>query len=300
METLSAPQAIVWPLLIQAYRAEGLEPDGADPASGILTLSRDEWSGARNGLPLSAYLDCGSSSTGRALADDARVVTSIASQVVAGEVGTSRVTVRLDAVAYPFDASSGQSRSCTTLGTLERDIVDRVRVELDAGRVGLGPPAIEVAADFTPTPSVAPVVAREIGVTAGDHVRVWVAASVPLTGTFMGLQPDSLVLLRSRRTALPVWSIEALQVRRTSQSSTVIGAVIGIATGITLALTTDLGIGGSHAAQGNLLNPGLGALAGGLAGAAVGHMFIGASWEDIPWDVVGPGAGRPGGREQSP
>lgn len=300
-EMLEAPEGVVWPLLIEAYRAEGLEPDGADPASGMVTLSRDEWSGTRNGLPLSTFLDCGPSSTGRPLADDARVVASIASQVVAGEdFGISRVTLRLDAVAYPIDASSGQTRSCTTLGTLERDIVNRVRVSLDAGSLRSRAPRDEILADAIPTASPAPAAAREIPVEPGDQVRVWVASSIPLTGSFMGLRPDTLLLLRSRRTALPVWSIQALQVRRTSKASTVIGALIGVAAGVTLAMTTDLGISGSHAVQGDLLNPGLGALAGGLAGAGIGHMFVGNSWEDVPWEVIRQGGSRPGGKEKLP
>ena len=83
-EVVGAPRDEVWPLLLEAYRAEGLVPDGADAESGILSLSRVEWSRERNGQSLSGFLDCGRSSTGRALANDARVVTDIASQVSAG------------------------------------------------------------------------------------------------------------------------------------------------------------------------------------------------------------------------
>ena len=229
-ESMDAAQGEVWPLLIEAYRAEGLEPDGADPATGLLNLSRVEWSRTRDGFPLSRYLDCGPSSTGRELADDSRVVASIASQVIAEESGTSRVTFLLQAVAYPFDASSGQIRGCTTKGVLEHDLIGRIQARLDPGPAGIGPLSTGVRANTNPTSLAAPVVLRDLSVDVGDQIRVWISPSIQLTGTYMGIRPDTLLLLRSRRTPLALSSIEGLQVRRTNRFPTAIGALIGVAT----------------------------------------------------------------------
>ena len=46
-------------------------------------------------------------------------------------------------------------------------------------------------------------------------------------------------------------------------------------------MNTGIGITGKHEVQGEILNPGLGAVFGGLLGAGVGYLF-GRSWLDVP------------------
>ena len=299
-EVVPAPREEVWPLLLEAYRAEGLEPDGADSEAGILTLSRVEWSRTLNGVPLSTFLNCGPSATGRPLADDARIVSAIASQVATEENGATRVVIRFEAVAFPFDASLGLSRTCTSEGKLEREILNRIQTALSPVPVGSVLRGNEVRAQpAAPNPPTR-FPASDLPMEPGEQMRVWITPSIRITGSYMGIRQDTLFLRRSRETALPIWSIEAAQVKRTRRSPTVIGSLVGIAAGITLALTTDLGIGGDHAVQGDILNPGLGALLGGLAGAGVGTMFFGTSWEDVPLERVRHGPYRPERKEKSP
>jgi hypothetical protein len=279
----------VLPLLLDAYRAEGLTPDGMDPESGIVSVSRAEWSRERNGLPLSTFLDCGPSSTGRLLADDAQIVSAIATQVRGEGAGVSRVTVRLDAQAFPLSNLGGRARGCTTTGVLERAILAHIQTALapEQGESGVQEGGIG------PQPSLSNPVFRvdvtDLPFEPGDKVRVWLSESERLSGAFLGFHLDTLLLRTSRRTTVPIRSIQALQVKRIRRLPVLVGALVGIATGVTVAMTTGLGIGGRHAVQGEILNPGLGAVFGGTIGAGVGYLSFGRSWLDVPLEKLWPG-----------
>jgi hypothetical protein len=75
---IQLPVEEAWPRILDAYRAEGLVPDGIDLDRRLISVSRFEWSRVRGGLPLSTFLECGVSSTGGPLADGARIIGSIA------------------------------------------------------------------------------------------------------------------------------------------------------------------------------------------------------------------------------
>jgi outer membrane lipoprotein SlyB len=78
-------------------------------------------------------------------------------------------------------------------------------------------------------------------------------------------------------------SIRVLEVRRQRRDRSVEGGILGTLLGAFLGRFTLLGLGGSHwKAQGRLLAPGLGAIAGGLIGALVGSQILGDYWEPIP------------------
>jgi len=283
----------VLPLLLEAYRSEGLTPDGMDPETGIVSVSRAEWSTELNGLPMSTFLDCGPSPTGRALADDARIVSAVAAQVVGEGPDASRVTVRLDARAFPPTNLGGRVRECTTTGVLEKAIIGRVQTALTPEPVETGAVGAEVEL-AGPQPFLSNPVARvDIGALPfdpGDQIRVWLSDSERLSGTFLGFQTDSLLLRKSRRIPVPLGSIRALQVKQVNTVPVIVGAVLGAATGITVAMATEVGIGGKHAIQGEILNPGLGAVFGGLVGAGVGYLFFGRSWLDVPLEKLWPGS----------
>jgi hypothetical protein len=281
-----ASKGEVWPVLLDAFFAEGLAPDGLDPNGGLASVSRIEWSRERNGIPLRTFLDCGLSGTGRELANDARVVSAVAAQI--GEEGTdvTRVTVRVDAVAFPLGEGGERARSCTTTGALERALLGRIReaVTEEATSPGVpGPATVETA----PPPTYPPLAVRDLPFEPGDRLRVWLSDSERVTGAFLGFQGDSLLLRRTRRTGFPRGFVTAVQVKEIRRRPVAIGAVLGVAVGIAVATSTDLGIGGRHAVQGKILNPGLGAVAGGLVGAAVGY-FFGTSWLDVPLDRIWP------------
>lgn len=281
-DLVSAGKGVVFPALLDAYRAEELIPDEVDAASGSASLSRAEWSGERNGRPISDFLDCGPSSTGRAQADAARVVVAIAAQVSEAGTASSRVALRLSASAYPFDAAGGAARACVTTGELERAILARVQAVVSPARAdpdlsaGVAPPGLPAPLPPGPGEEVT------LPVSSGDRLRVWVTPDVRVTGVFLQVRQDSLVLGTGRRTAIPLEHIQEIQVKRTRSGALTAGVLVGMAAGVLIATTTDLGIVGQHEVQGEILNPGLGAMAGGLAGALVASMTFGASWVTVP------------------
>ncbi|MGD8361730.1 MAG: hypothetical protein PVJ04_09885 [Gemmatimonadota bacterium] len=278
---------VVWPLLLDALASEGLSPDGVDATTGLVSVGRVEWSRERNGLPLSTFLDCGISATGRSLADDARIVAAMTTQAEADGTEDTRVTIRLEAVAFPLGESGERARECRTNQELEHAILGHIeRATIPAPAAGEVRATTPGVASAGPT-RTAPTLMTDLPFSPGDKVRIWLSDSERITGAFLGFQADALLLKKSRRTHVPFWSIDAIQVKHTHQLPIVLGSVLGIAAGITVATTTEMGIGGRHAVQGEILNPGLGAVVGGLVGAAVGYI-LGTSWIDVPLDTVWP------------
>ena len=292
-DIVGATREKVLPLLLEAFRAEGLTPDGMDAESGIVSLSRAEWLREWKGQPLSTFLDCGPSLTGRLLADDARIVSAITAQVRGEETDITRVTIRLDAVAFPLSTLGGRVQGCTTTGEIERAILTRIQIAVAPEEAGPRAQSPDVGTQPAVSIPASRVEARDLIFGPGDHVRIWLSPSERLTGVFLGFNADTLLLKRSRRTAVPLRSVQAVQVKRTRRLPVLVGGVLGLATGVTLAMTTDMGIGGRHAIQGKILNPGLGAVFGGLVGVGVGYLF-GRSWLDVLLEGVWPGA--PGGQ----
>lgn len=281
----------VLPALLAAVRSEGLIPDDVDAESGIVTLSGVEWSRERNGERLSVLLDCGSSGTGRPMADDARIVAALAAQAKEAGPGAARVTVRLSAAAYPYESLGGRVRECVTTGELEHSILSRVRVALASAPADSG--ATDGTLRAAPPPAASPAVPifPALGATlgmplsAGDRLRIWLGPGERVTGVFLQVRADSLVLGTGRRTPIPLAQIRRIQVKRTRPAAVVVGAVVGIAAGVAIATTTDWGIVGKHEIQGKMLNPGLGALAGGVAGILLANSTFGASWVEVPVGV---------------
>ena len=78
--------------------------------------------------------------------------------------------------------------------------------------------------------------------------------------------------------------IHELEVRKTNQKTVWAGTLVGIVAGVAIATTTPLGITGEHDVQGEILNPGLGAVVGGLVGGFLGFRF-GTSWITVPVDA---------------
>ena len=300
----------VWRALLRAFEEEDLIPDGMDPEEGLLSLSRFQWSGERGGVPLSLLFDCGVAPSGRPLADAAEIVGSIVS--LATEEGEgSRVSLRVDAWARPFGASGGRARGCTTTGRLEQDLLARIRMATASGTPSAGTPPLADSSETgasrpgtgTPTPARGGISSGmnafrgHQALTPGDQVRLRLSPTVRLTGTFLGLRGDSLVLRRTRSSSIPLDAVTSLEVQRVRRGYTLGGALVGVATGVALAVTTDLGISGRQEAQGRILNPGLGAIAGGLVGAGLAHVFLGTSWESLSLDQAAPmGGGGPGVR----
>lgn len=278
--TLAGTAETAWPALLDAFGEEGLIPDGLDEQTHVVSVSRMEWSGERRGTPLSAFVDCGLSSTGLALADHARVAAAVTARVAKEGTEAVRIVVRMDAVAFPLAESGERARACTTTRNLETAIIGRVQRALRPEAAQAGPRSDAISPERSVAPHPADYADLPFG--PGDKIRVWVSSSERLTGAFLGFQADSLLLKRSRRTAVPVGTIQILQAKQTRRRPIVIGSLVGMAAGVVVATTTDVGIGGRHAIQGEILNPGLGVVVGGLVGAVTGSVFFGTSWVDVP------------------
>jgi hypothetical protein len=76
--------------------------------------------------------------------------------------------------------------------------------------------------------------------------------------------------------------VERAEVKRTRRLAVGAAALVGIVAGVTIATTTDWGIVGKHKIQGEMLNPGLGAIFGGIAGILVANGTFGTSWVEVP------------------
>lgn len=135
-EAVEAPWAQVWSVLPLAFRQESLEPDLIDPETRTVGVSRTEWVRRLGEQRLSTYLDCGSTTTGSPLAVQARVQASIVSRLTPVDSASTEIALRLEAVAFPFEAAAGRVQSCTSTGVLEHNIIFRVKDRL--GR-GVGP-----------------------------------------------------------------------------------------------------------------------------------------------------------------
>lgn len=290
--TLEAPPREVWPLLLDAYRAQGLVPGEWDVETLTLATAPREVSREWEGEPLQRFLDCGSSTTGRPLADDSRVSFAMASQLSGDPQGPTELLSRLEAVAFPFEAGPGRAQTCRSTGEMERRIVERVRAALGSPAAPSEPEGGAASGGMQPAGLPSAIVLP--GIEPGDRVRITTFTEERHTGRLIAIRPDSLLMRTSRATAIPMASVASLKRYHAERGPILAGAALGAAAGIALAVGTDLGISSTHQAQGRILNPGLGAIGGGLAGAFLAWLTVGHAWVDIPLEilpVVGTGTG---------
>ena len=123
---IRAAPRMVLQALVPVYQSWGLDPDWVDPEEGIVGLTEIELRSSVNETRLSTFLHCGRTSIGEHLSDESRVRTSVVSRVLAEEDGTS-LSTRVEAVAHPLTARSGQWHECTTTGEWESAIAAQVR-----------------------------------------------------------------------------------------------------------------------------------------------------------------------------
>lgn len=140
------------------------------------------------------------------------------------------------------------------------------------------------------------VAQREPVVAPGDRVRVSAGGVFPgrLVGTVMSLTPDTFVLEiegRSQPLALPLASLETLQVSRGRKSHWPEGAVIGAlaGAGIGTIVSYRFGFGCVAKIANRCVATGgwiLGGLLGLLIGADIGASIKSDRWETVPLDQV--------------
>lgn len=286
---VQARPATLLPAVREAYRAffpeSGVEPgDGGQVGVHGVSLTRRLAT-----APLATYLDCGTSSTGGPLANDSRVTASFVTVLrPAGDGSRSVVATRIDAVAAPLEAGMGRSAvRCATTGVFEAEVLAHARDVLsartltdgDAPREGappIGPPAT-----LSTRPRGLSRVADAASVTTGSHVRIR-TGNRTFPARVAGVSASGMTArVEGGLTSIPWPEVEQLEVRVQERSRARMGAVLGALGGLAAGLGSDLFIDGKHAAQGRLLNPGLGALTGGLAGALLGSLIRSHRWERL-------------------
>lgn len=121
---------VAWSRLPGVLQAIGLSVDAIDPTERRIGHSGETLS-RLDGKRLSNFLNCGVGTTAQPYANFYRVVLSYEVRLAAREVGSAaRAEMRVQATATPRDVS-GNSLTCTSKGTLERLVFERI---VDAGR----------------------------------------------------------------------------------------------------------------------------------------------------------------------
>jgi hypothetical protein len=130
MATLPAPRQAVWQHLLEAWRETGLPEPDADARAFTLTIVDRPLMRRLGTTPLSTYLDCGNSITGWN-ADTHRVHLTMRTLLERVAADSTRVHSRVDAVAHSTAGASAGPIACTSKGTLESQLAQRVRQKLD-------------------------------------------------------------------------------------------------------------------------------------------------------------------------
>jgi hypothetical protein len=126
---LSASRDRVWTALMAAHDAIGTTPSVVDAGAGSASFLHQN-SRRLMGRPISAYVDCGRSTSG-ARADVYNVTIRVQQVVRAqGSAATTLYTV-LSAWARPM-GMAGDAVQCFTVGTLEKKIAEIVQLRLQS------------------------------------------------------------------------------------------------------------------------------------------------------------------------
>lgn len=127
VQSLNYPVDQVWRTLPAVFDSLGVPVNKMDPATH--TIGNEAYAIRRRlkNVPLSRYIDCGSSQLGPS-ADDYDVRLSVLVEVH-GSAGTSTMTTTVSAVARPVNYAQDYS-ACTSRGGLESKIVQLVNARL--------------------------------------------------------------------------------------------------------------------------------------------------------------------------
>lgn len=127
--TFPVPTDSVWPALVRAYAAVGIEPNTAISTQGRIALLNARVRRQLGKTALSQYLSCGADAMGVPHADAFDVVLTVNSQISPSAPTTSTLTTRVAAEAHS-PAASGVDVTCGSTGVLESRIANAVRLQL--------------------------------------------------------------------------------------------------------------------------------------------------------------------------
>jgi hypothetical protein len=128
---LDAPPDRVWAVLDRAYTDSGIPVMLRDPEHWTMGNRDMEISRRLNGVTLSHYFTCGSTSMGTEAADSYRLQVNVVSTVMKQGTGT-HVETYARALARQVGTSS-PPLNCTSTGALEKAIANRLSVLVAAG-----------------------------------------------------------------------------------------------------------------------------------------------------------------------
>jgi hypothetical protein len=119
----------VWRLLPGVLDSLGIPVGTLEPSKRTIGNSGLKVRSRLKAVPLSRYIDCGSSTQIGPNADNYDVVLTMLVHVQPGEAGSSTVTTNFDAVARPVNFAQDYSQ-CSSKGLLERRVFEILNARL--------------------------------------------------------------------------------------------------------------------------------------------------------------------------
>jgi len=116
----------VWAALPAVFDSLGIPATTVDKTNRVVGNSAFKVHGRLKGVPLSRYIDCGTSTQIGPNADSYDVVLSLVAQARPGEAGTTSLSIGLEAAGRPATFSQDYSR-CPSKGALETRLVETLQ-----------------------------------------------------------------------------------------------------------------------------------------------------------------------------
>ena len=126
--TLAAPSDRVWTELVAVYAALGIEASTLDRTNRIIGNPSLKTRRRLGTVNLTKYIDCGSTQ-GAPSAESYEVLLTIHSQLQSATPNNTTVTTTFQSMGRPV-SQSGEYRTCTSTGALEKSIGDLLRTRL--------------------------------------------------------------------------------------------------------------------------------------------------------------------------
>ena len=126
--TFDAPVDRVWREMGAIYEALGIETNTLDPTRHLIGNPQMKVRRRLGTVPLTKYIDCGSTQ-GTPSAESYEILLNIHSHVVADGATGSKVTTTFQSMGRPV-SMSGEYRTCTSTGALEKRIEELLRTRL--------------------------------------------------------------------------------------------------------------------------------------------------------------------------
>ena len=123
-----APVDRVWREMGAIYEALGIETNTLDPTRHLIGNAQMKARRRLGTVPLTRYIDCGSTQ-GTPSAESYEILLNIQSYVTAEGTNGSKVTTTFQSMGRPV-SMSGEYRTCTSTGALEKRIEELLRTRL--------------------------------------------------------------------------------------------------------------------------------------------------------------------------